>query len=434
MAIRTFSSRKASKLAIAAAVMSVGAFGVTAFDAPAFAQKQNEQKPEFSEGFIENFGPIDTALKGENPDYAALLTQTRAAKDSVQTADDRFVYGSTLEKIGAKMSDPALRREGMEMMLESGKVPADVLPQYTYIAGQLAFNMDDYIVARERIQEALALGYEDPQAERLIAATYSRTDDVAGGLAYYAQQVNDQVKAGENPSEDVLRSAFQIAADNDMADDAAAFGTLLVKYYPNDVYWANAIAIERNYGNYTDGELLDLLRLLREVGAMRNARDYTDYIDAADYQRLPGEVEAVAQEGVNAGLLNTGDTFVKEALRESKSRAPGLRADLAGLERDAKASGASASLAMAAGNSFLNFEDGAKAAELYELALTRPDVDRNAALTRLGIAQVHTGDYAAAKATFDKVEGNRASIASLWAAYAARQASGEAPATTAAAS
>jgi len=426
MAIRTFSSRKASKLAIAAAVMGVGAFGATAFDAPAFAQKQ---KAEYSDEFIKNFGPIDAAMNEENPDYAALLTQARAVAGSINTADDRMAYGSTLEKIGTKMSDPALRREGMEMMLESGKVPAAALPQYSYIAGQLAFNMEDYVVARERMQEALALGYEDPQASRLIAATYSRTDDVAGGLAYYAQQVNDQVKAGQDPSEDVLRSAFQIAADNDMADDAAAFGTLLVKYYPNDVYWANAIAIERNYTEYSESELLDLMRLLREVGAMRNARDYTDYIDAANYRRLPGEVESVTKEGLNAGLLERNDTFVSEALSEATSRAPGLQTDLAELERDAKASSADASLALATGDSFLNFNQNAKAAELYELALTRPGVDRNTALTRLGIAQVRMGDYAAAQATFDKVDGNRQGIAALWDAYASQQASGTATTT-----
>ena len=93
--------------------------------------------------------------------------------------------------------------------------------------------------------------------------------------------------------------------------------------------------------------------------------------------------------------------------------------------------GASASLAVAAGEAFLNFGQNAKAAEMYELALTRPDVDRAVALNRLGIAQAKAGDYAAAQATLAKVEGNRAPIAKLWAAYAAQKASGT---TTAAAS
>lgn len=432
MAITPLSPRKASRLAIAAALMSVSALGVAGFDAPAFAQKkkaEKEQKAQYSDGFIKAFGPIDEAMKGETPDYAALLTQAKAAQATIETPSDRFAFGSTLEKIGAQLKDVAVRREGMEMMLDSGRVPAEALPQYTYIAGQLAFNTEDYAVARERIQKALDMGYEDPQAAALIAATFSRTNDAEGGLRYYADQINTQVAAGQEPSEAALQRAFQIAADNNYLDDAATFGRLLVQYYPKQVYWANTIAIARNSTQFSEPEVLDLMRLLRATGAMSNTRDYADYIDAANYRRLPGEVAVVAQEGISAGKLESGDTFVREALNEAKSRAPGLRSDLAGLERDAKASGATADLAISTGDAYLNFDEGAKAAELYEVALTRPGVDRGTALTRLGIAQVKMGDYAAAQETFAKVDGNRKSIAQLWATYADQQASGTATAS-----
>ena len=56
-------------------------------------------------------------------------------------------------------------------------------------------------------------------------------------------------------------------------------------------------------------------------------------------------------------------------------------------------------------------------------------IDQNVALTRLGIAQVGVGDYAAAQETFAKVQGVRSPIAKLWGAYAKQQAAG----TTAAA-
>ncbi|GAB5347526.1 hypothetical protein [Alteriqipengyuania sp. 357] len=428
MATFTRTSRKASRLALAAALMGAGALGVAGLGTPAVAQKKDKQetKAKYSEGFVKAFGPIDEAVKGENPDYAALLTQARAAQSSIETGADRFAFGSTLEKIGAQTKDTAVRREGMEMMLESGLVPPEALPQYTYIAGQLAFNDEDYLVARERVQKALELGYEDPQAETLIAATFTRTDDSQGALRYYAQQINTQVGAGQKPSEDSLKRAFQIAANNDYLDDASAFARLLVEYYPSEIYWANAIAMERNSARYTEAELLDLMRLLRTTGGMSNARDYADYIDAANYRRLPAEVSAVANEGVSAGVLQSGDTFVREAMTESENRISGLRSDLAELERDARASGAEASLALATGDVYLNFDEPSKAAELYEVALSRPGVETATALTRLGIAQVKMGDYAAAQATLDKVDGNRKNIADLWASYAKQQASGSA--------
>ena len=40
MAFFATTSRKASRLAIAAAIMGIGAFGVTAIDTPAYAQKK----------------------------------------------------------------------------------------------------------------------------------------------------------------------------------------------------------------------------------------------------------------------------------------------------------------------------------------------------------------------------------------------------------
>lgn len=419
MARFAFFPAKSSRFAIAAAMMAVGTLGATAIATPAYAQKQ----PKFSKEFVAAFQSVDEALKAENPDYAALRTQAEAARDSIKTDDDRYVYGSALYNIGSKLEDIALQRTGMDLMLESGKVPEASVPQYTYVAGQLAFNNKDWPAARERLEKAIELGYQVEDARALIARTYTEEGDFTAALGAVNDQINEEIAAGGKPSEDLLKRGLTTAYNNDLYDDATNYSLMLVKYYPGPTTWGDAIAIQRNFGEWSDTELLDLLRLARSANAMREARDYTDYIDAANYRRLPGEVAAVAQEGITSGKLQSSDTFVAEAVSESKSRAAGLKADLGALERDAKASGAKASLAVAAGDTYLNFDDGAKAAELYELALTRPDVDRGLALTRLGIAQVKAGDYAAAQETLAKVEGQRAPIARLWAAYAKQQAS-----------
>ncbi|MBB3032846.1 hypothetical protein [Alteriqipengyuania lutimaris] len=413
-------TRRASRFAIAAALMGVGALGVTAIDAPAYAQKS----PKYSEGFIEVFAPINEAMNEDAPDYESLRDQALAARGSIENDDDRFAYGSTLYSLGQELSDRALQRDGMETMLESGKIPEDALPQYTYIAGQLAYNLEDYAAARQRIQEALALGYDAPDAQNIITRTYSLEGNTAGALGAVAEQVNTAVSAGQVPDEALLKRGLTIAYNDDLYEDATNFSMLLARYYPSTDAWGDAVAIQRNYGDYSDEELLDLLRLLRAADAMRNERDYVDYINYANFRRLPAEVAAVAQDGISAGMLQGNDAFVTEAVNESESLVDGLRSDLGDLESDAMASGAGASLAVAAGDAYLNFDNGAKAAELYELALTRPDVDRNTALTRLGIAQVKAGNYAAAQDTFAKVDGNRAPIAKLWAAYAENQASG----------
>jgi hypothetical protein len=84
-----------------------------------------------------------------------------------------------------------------------------------------------------------------------------------------------------------------------------------------------------------------------------------------------------------------------------------------------------------AGDAFLSYGEAAKAESLYTIALTKPGVDSNRVLTRLGIAQLDQGKAAEALANFAKVQGPRRPIAQLWAAYASQSASGTAAAAPA---
>ena len=419
MARFAFFPAKSSGFAIAAAMMAVGTLGAIAIATPAYAQKQ----AKFSKEFLAAFQPIDEAIKGENPDYAALRAQAEAAKDTVKTDDERFFYGSTMYTIGGKLNDVALQLEGMNMMLDSGKLPAENVAQYSFTAGQLAYNNHDYAKARQRLQEAADLGFDDPEVNRLIAQSFVLEDNQEGGLTYLDGVIGEQVDAGATPTDEMLELGFSLAYENGSYDKAADYALMRAEYYPSDTTWRNAIAVQRNFGEFSDAEILDLMRLMHITGTMSEGNEYADYINAANYPRLPAEVLELAEEAVAKGLLDQNDTLVAEAMNEGRERSPGLRADMAELASDAKAAGASGSLAIAAGDVYLNFGESADAAELYEVALTRPDVDRNTALTRLGIAQVETGDFAAAQETFAKVQGNRESIAKLWAAYAAQEAS-----------
>lgn len=420
------SSRKASRIALAAAVMSVGALGVTAIDAPAYAKKEKEEKkegPKFSEEFQKAFLPVEQAAKDENVTKEDLLQRILATESTVSTPDDQMVFGNNLYQVGLNLKNYEMASKGMELMLESGKVPAESTGQYNFIAGQLAYNNKDYAKARSRLMQAESLGYENEELSNLITQTYMLEDDVAGGLAYIGGKLDKQIEAGKTPDEGLIERGFSLAYNNDAYADAATYANMRVQYYPSELSWRNAIGLQRNFRDFDDPEILDLMRLMHATGTMSDAREYGDYINAANYRRLPGEVVEIAQEGIDKGLLQPGDAFVAEALKEGRDRSPGLRADMAALASDAKASGASGSLAVAAGDTYLNFGDAAKAAELYEVALTRPDVDRNTALTRLGIAQIESGNAAAAQETFAKVEGDRAPIAELWALYAEQNAS-----------
>jgi len=161
------------------------------------------------------------------------------------------------------------------------------------------------------------------------------------------------------------------------------------------------------------------------------ARDYIEYIQAADPRRLPGETLDVINAGVAAGKLRAADVFIADAKAQATGRLAADKASLAGYEADARKASATETTISGAADALLSYGKAASAEELYKLALAKPGVDANRALTRLGIAQLDQGKYADAQASFAKVTGPRLALARLWGGYAASKANppAAAPAT-----
>ncbi|MFA9200092.1 MAG: hypothetical protein ACEQR8_02740 [Cypionkella sp.] len=413
----------ASRLAFAAALAATG----LTLAAPAYAQKkpkeQKEQaapKAQYSKAFVAVYQPIAKTLNAGG-DLAPLKPQLPSLIAAAQSADEKFAVGQVVFNVGAKTSDVALQRQGLDMMLDSGKTPAADLGRNSYAAAQLAYNAKDWNAARTRAQQAATAGYSG-DAELLIAETYFAQDQVGQGLDALDKAVARKGAAGQPVPEAWLKRGLAQAYQANLEPQALKFAGMYAQYYPSTNSWGDAIAIQRNFRNYEGQELLDVMRLAMRANALRNERDYVDYITAADARRLPGETQRVIDAGIAAGKLKASDVFVAEARNVAAGRVKADTADLAGLERDARAAGATAATAMAAGDAFLSYNQPAKAEEFYKTALGKPGVDAPRVMTRLGIAQLDQGKVAEAQATFAKVQGARQAIAQLWALYAAQAA------------
>lgn len=420
-------ARPGRSIALAIALMAGTAVVGTAIEAPAFAQrdkkkKEKADKPDYSKAFVEAYSPIDAMTKGESPDYTAIKAKLPEAEAAISTDDDRFVFGNLTYIVGRDSSDIALQRKGVETMLNSGKTPAANAPQYNFLAGQLAYQAEDWSAARDWIRKAMAAGYTQNDPEAIIAETYFNEDNNAEGVSYLKTAIDARTAAGAEVPISWIRRGITVAYQNDLIPQAVEFSTMYAAMFPSKESWSDAIVIQRNAYDYDGQATLDLLRLARRADAMSNERLYVDYIDAADFRRLPGEVVEVAEAGINAGVLNSSDVFVAEALAGARGRIRADQAELPALERDAR-SGSSLPTIMAAGDAFLSYGEAAKAEEFYTKALTLPGVDTARVMTRLGIAQFDQGKKDEALATFAKVEGVRAPIAKLWAVYTEQVAS-----------
>lgn len=407
-----------SRLALAFAL--AGGLTVTAA-APAHAQKKAEKtaerKASYSKGFAAAYKPLEPAAKAN--DFAAMKAGAPALIAAAETADDKFLAGQTAYLAGSKTADPALEKQGLELMLASGVADAKQTSQLHYRLGEIALDAKNYAEAQAAAQRAIDAG-QGVDGEILIARVLLAQNQFAPGVERLEKAITSYGAGGQQVPQSWYKSAIANAVKGNLAPQAVKYAVWYAKAYPTATSWSDAINVQRNMMDYDAQETLDLMRLAQRSGALTTGRDYADYIRAIDARRLPGEAQRAIAAATSAGLLTASDPLVAESNDAIAQRLKADQAGLPGLAAEARASGATAATVMAAGDAFLSYGQPAEAEEFYTLALTKPGVDTGRALTRLGIAQVDLGKTAEAQATFAKVEGSRQPIAGLWAIHAAK--------------
>lgn len=424
--------QRRAPLAVALSVAMASVLSVTVIATPAEAQRRDRQaKPaqpaaKYSEGFVKAYQAVQPLLSAPTKDAAAMRAQIPALTAAASTADDRFAAGQFILATGSAASDPALQRQGLELMLNSGRVPAADVGRFNFAAGQLAFQAKDFGQARTYFQAAQNARYADKDLDMLLVETYVQENNPAGALTQISGLIDRQKAAGQQPTEELLRKGLATAHNGKLADQALTFAHLLTASYPTKQNWTDAIGVVRANARLNDDDSLDLLRLQRKTNTFSDQREILALIEYADPRRLPNEVSQVIDEGYASGLLQRSNAFATEARTTAQARQAPLRSDLAGLERDANAPGARLATVIAAGNVFLDVGQPAKAEAFFRKALTMPGVDTATTQNRLGIALLNQGKYAEAATAFNQVQGQRAAVARLWAAFASQQAGGSA--------
>jgi hypothetical protein len=415
-------------LASGTAILTVPGF-TDAAHAQKKDKKKEEAKAQYSKEFVAAYQPLNTALAAEGSDVNALRPQIDALIPLAVAPDEQLATGGLLYNAGNKLSDRALQLKGMEMMLGSGKLTPEDAARYNFVAYQLANALQQYPKSRGYLQKAIDAGFATEtfttaDLEITMAESYFSANEFGPGLDYLDRAIKARKAAGQPVDTQWYRRGITVAYNNKVEPQVYDLVVVWLADYPTVENWRDAINLTRNLNDYEGPEALDILRLSRKAGVLADKQDYLFYIEAADARRLPKEVKDVIDEAYAKNAVSKNDIFVTDSLATANGRIKADQAELPVLERDANAAGASFRTVFAAGDAFLSYGQYGKAAGFYEKSLGMAGVDRNTALTRLGIAQVGVGDYAAAQVSFAKVDGARAPIAKLWNAYAVQQAAG----------
>lgn len=405
-----------SAVAMAMVFSGTATVGTLILSVPALAQGQNQT---LSKDFEKVYQPFAEAVNTTG-DYAGAKAQVSGLVGAVKSDYDRFFAGNIILQLGAKASDKALQKQGIELMLASGR-SGENAGLFHYFLGGFAYDAQDYEGARQQLQQSIATGFTGNAAEKqdpwgLIAESYFKEARYKEGFDFLRKAIDQRIAAGQEVSENWLERSLAIAYQQKMPDEAVAWSALLVSQAPTKDNWTKALQVAAALEPADKQAQLDLLRLMALTGSMSQRQEYESYIEAADPRIMANEVARVLAAGKTAGVFNEGDPFYSATKQVVDARAPEEPADAAQYAADA-AGAANGKPAQNAGELYLALQNYQKAEEMLQLALTKGGIDRDTVLTRLGIAQVQQGKLADAKATFDQVSDARATVARMWAAY-----------------
>jgi tetratricopeptide (TPR) repeat protein len=414
-AVRAFGSAFTMALALAGGAAVVTA----AIAAPAAAQRSGRSdapQVQNSEGFVQVYQPLADIVSAEGGDYGAAKGQVPGLVAAIETPDDRNAAGNLILMLGNKLRDSQLQRQGLELMVASGKSDPAQLGQYQFFIGSLAYDAKDWAAARTALQAAVAAGYTQDDPEPMIVETYFGEGQAAQGLAFLKTLADKRAAAGQQVPEAWLTRALQVAYQARLGNEATEWSARLVAQSPNQTNWQRALQVVNSLHELGPQEQLDLLRLMLATNAMSERAEFVSYIEAADPRIMSNEVSRVLDAGVQAGVFTTGEEYYGDVKRIVDERASQDRRDAPGLAQEAR-SAASGSAAQNAGDVYLSLGSWAEAEEMYAMALEKGVADRDRTLTRLGIAQAQQGKKAEARASFEQVGGTRTPVARMWTAY-----------------
>lgn len=410
-----FRIRGGSTLAIAlGAGLVVAGFGASA--QPAFAQKEKQAKSPYSPAFQAAAAPLQAKVDAATPlqqrvasgDAAAkaqldaalagvpaMVVQTEAAAKSPQ---EKVIAGQFALQVGVMTNDLKMAERGARAMLASGQL-----------------NPTQAQKVQATLAKITAVGQVDPVEQAV--SNYVKANNPQAALAELRKGVAARAAAGQQAPATWYERALQIADSSNNGQEALYWGTQRAELYPSSLSWLGAAQALKKYGNITDPQdKLDLFRLMARSGALSSeprftSREYYDYAEVANLRGQYAEAVKVIDQGMSSGALTSSQ--VGNLRAAANRRVAEDRASLASQESRARAA-ADGVPALASADLYMSFGEAAKAEEMYKLALQKGRIDKDRALTRLGIAQFDQGKYAEARESFSKVTGARTQLARLW--------------------
>lgn len=394
----------------------VGCIAIAATPA-AFAKKQAKEAaavPEMSVAFRTAAIPVQNAIAAKN--YAAANSGIAAAEGAAVTPYEKYVAAHFRLEIATNLNDTGNQYKAIEAILATGQSTGKELPAMYFHAGNFAYTDGKYDLASSRLAQAVELGYAQNNVQLMLADSYLKLNRLDEAFAIARQAIATKRAAGEQVPPDWFNRPASAAQKAGRSADLIDFIALRTESYPTPENWRNAAILTLQALKSEKGVTLDFYRLMDATGAIQSRNEYYEWAAAAGDSGLPGESVKAYQAGLRSGRVTASDAEFLALSKQQSSEIARDKAGLAGAESSAAAA-TTGTIARATGDAWLGYDEYAKAAAMYRLALQKGGIDTAQVTTRLGISLARSGDYAGAKQALSTVTGPMAGLARLWTIY-----------------
>jgi tetratricopeptide (TPR) repeat protein len=430
-------------LAVAMASLSLTASaGVWAAEEKPKKEKKEKAKKEkapaplklaLSKEFTAVYNPV-VAVYTKKRDAASAAVAKESwptIKAAIMNDDDRYQAGNLAQDLARMLNnDSALRLDAIDLLITSARTPDTEKNIAYYVRGAMAFDARDWPTAVTNLQKSYDMGFRQNNVEGgtelLLADAFAQQGKLPEAIAWMAKSEQGSKVAGAKPlpgNFDAKLANFALKTKDYRYIGPAMQG--LVRRNPTVDFWHDSLMQTYTYVELDSQEVLDLMRLLRTVGAMKYQQNYSAYATESIAAFFPTEVKGLLEEGfAKKTISDKNATFgplykeVQEKLNVDPFSVAQLDKDIAGAKTGFDAA--------VSGDIALSVGEYARAKGAYETALAkggivdpkdRKDLTERTTM-RLGMAKMKLGDMAGARAEFAKVTSpGRRAIADFWVIY-----------------
>ncbi|RST31032.1 tetratricopeptide repeat protein [Sphingomonas ginkgonis] len=402
---------------LASGALTLASAPATAQTAPAAAAAPTKPVP-VSDQVRPSLIALQTAVNAKN--YAAVPGLIAAANAKAKTSNDRYLIAQMQLKAAVDQNDFSTAASAVATMRASGAGTPAQLDQFDLAIAQSLYNAKNYAAAAPVLERLTQSNPNNTDVYLVLAETRNAQGQPAQAIATLQRAMAVRTAAGQPVPQEWYKRGIAFAY-NGKLPTASALAYDWVKAYPSTDSWRDSLRIFEQLSPASASDKLDLYRLRRAAGVLDSENEYAGYAQLATDRGLPGETVAVINDGYAKGKINRGNAAIRSLLTSAQGRVTTDKASLPGLETRAAAAASGRPLLNTA-DAYFGYGDYGKAATLYRRALTKPDVDKNVANLRLGIALAQSGDKAGAQAAFAAVTGPTADLAKYWQLWANRAA------------